>query len=212
MWLFMEESTLSCHCFYLKMSDWDSGDVLSSEDESDFVFEPVVADKNIKRNYQVDFISYTTKDLERLQEKEINQVSLILGCAPATSRILLQFFKWNQEKLIESFMENEESVVKKAGVVMTHQQPTITFENNFFCFICCETKDIEAFGLVCGHKSCINCYRYYLKMKIAEEGESISIKCPGNCPLIVNDVAVKDIVDGITLQKSFIINLDIIIY
>ncbi|KAJ3373526.1 hypothetical protein HDU91_006469 [Kappamyces sp. JEL0680] len=173
------------------------------EEDQEFVFEPVVAERNQKKNYQVDFKPLNTTELQGIIAGEMAHVSNILGCPPETASTLLRYFKWNKEKLIESYMEDDEATTKAAGVLMFEDRPQLMAVPGFVCDICCNDEDdLKTLALLCQHRYCQDCYEHYLTMKITEEGESRHIACPGSgCKLIVDEKTVELVVKPDVFQK-----------
>ncbi len=174
------------------------------EEDQEFVFEPVVAERSLKKSYEVNHKSMSLQDLEQVTRQEVNHVSNILGCVEETASTLLRFFKWNKEVLIESYMENEEKTTRDAGVLMFEERrPMLMAQKDFSCEICCNDEEgLLSLGLLCGHRFCQDCYSQYLTMKITEEGESRHISCPGSgCKLIVDEKTVESICPPAVFQK-----------
>jgi ariadne-1 len=165
------------------------------EEEEDFMFDPVVPESENRRPYEVDFSVLKPSDILAKQRREINDVVSILGCESQDASTLLRHYKWNKERLIESYMDNEAQVAKEAGVVL-HKQPQLRVIKDFCCDIYCnDSENLETFALSCEHRFCIDCYKHYLTQKIKEEGESRHITCAGDCKLIVDEKTVQLLVD-----------------
>ncbi|KAI8819881.1 ariadne-1 [Fimicolochytrium jonesii] len=167
------------------------------EDEEEFAtgdgFEPVIADKDIKKAYEVDWKVHSTADITAFQNEEVAHVAGILGCLPEHAATLLRQYKWNKERLIERYVEDPEGESEKAGVVVdTQKQPKFTTVKGFECPICCnDDEDLETIALHCAHRFCRDCYEHYLKEKIAEQGESRRIQCmEAGCKLVVDENTV----------------------
>lgn len=120
----------------------------------------------------------------------MDEVAGLLEQPKESTAILLRYFRWNKERLIEQYMDNQEEVLTKAGLGqdMTTSPPRIEKRSDFMCDICCEDgPELETFAMKCEHRFCIDCYRQYLAQKIKEEGEAARIKCPGDgCNAIVD--------------------------
>ncbi|KAJ2997837.1 hypothetical protein HDV02_005107 [Globomyces sp. JEL0801] len=185
--------------------DEDDHDFIHSDtdDENDLMFSPIQNDKDLKKSYHVDFKPYTINDIKQFQSIEINHVSGILGCLNETAATLLRYFKWNKEKLIESYMENPEKVTADAGVIISAvDKPIICPIKDFCCEICLNDEEgLLTMALSCKHRFCVDCYRFYLQQKITEEGESRHISCPGSCPLKVDEKTVQSIVSPEVFAK-----------
>ena len=159
-------------------------------DDPDVGFEP--QDKDIKpkqKPYEVDFKIYGPGDIQSHQDQQIDEVSAILGQPPEATAILLRHSRWNKERLIESYMDKQETVLEEAGLGLSlAKPPELKQVKGFVCEICCEDDPgLETFSMKCGHRFCVNCYRQYLAQKIKDEGEAARIKCPGDgCNRIVD--------------------------
>ena len=142
-----------------------------------------------RKAYEVDFKVLSPSDIEREQNQQINEVSLVLGLPPESAAILLRYGRWNREKLIESYMDYPEETLEEAGLgTSVGTTPKTEIVPGFMCEICCEDgNDLETYAMRCGHRFCVGCYRHYLAQKIREEGEAARIQCPGEgCHRIVD--------------------------
>lgn len=159
--------------------------------------------KPYKNAFEVDFKVLSPRDIQANQDKQIEEVSMILALPPEYAAILLRYFKWNKERLIGSYMEREEDVLESAGLgPESDGSRKIMAVDGFMCDICCEDEPgLETFAMICGHRYCVNCYRYYLGRKIKEEGEAARIQCPSeSCRRIVDSksldlLVTEDLVD-----------------
>jgi ariadne-1 len=107
-------------------------------------------------------------------------------------------------------MDAPEKTLQQAGVASTKDAKASVktakdVSDDFMCDICCDDDpDMKTIGVSCGHRFCTTCYTHYLAQKIREEGESRRIQCPqSNCPVIVDEETVKQLVDENTCAKYF---------
>ncbi|TPX72182.1 hypothetical protein SpCBS45565_g00427 [Spizellomyces sp. 'palustris'] len=185
------------------MDDEDDDDEEDDFDAADG-FAPVIADKDVKKAYEVEFLVHSTDEIIEFQNKEIAHVAGILGCLPEHAATMLRQFKWNKERLIERYMEDPEGESEKAGVVVdTKKQPRFTVVNKFECPICCSDEEgLETLALSCGHRFCRDCYEAYLNEKIAQQGESRRIQCmEAGCRLVVDEKTVEMVVSPKVYEK-----------
>ena len=133
-----------------------------------------------KRSYEVDFSVLKPSDIQAEQDKQISEVSAILGQSPENTAILLRHFRWNKERLIDMYMERLEETLEKAGLGSDNSQvPKVSKAKDFTCSICYEDgNDLQTFKMRCGHEYCIDCYRLYLTGRIKDDGEAARIQCP----------------------------------
>ncbi|KGQ01304.1 hypothetical protein PAAG_11981 [Paracoccidioides lutzii Pb01] len=161
--------------------------------------------KQPRKPYEVDFKVLSPEDIRREQNMQINEVASILGLPPESAAILLRFTRWNREKLIESYMEDNDRIQEEAGVGAAFSgTPKTEVIPGFVCDICCEDrKGLESYAMRCGHRFCVDCYRHYLGQKIREEGEAARIQCPQNkCHRIV-DSKTLDLLVTEDLQERY---------
>jgi len=130
--------------------------------------------------------------IEELREKEISKVcNIVFNDFSTESRdkatALLCHYKWNTHKLTEEFFGNPQEVLRKAGAICSPvpPQPTMSYTTECpQCYEDCDDKDL--FGLVCGHKSCRNCWRDYLEYHCKNGVAGLNSKCNhAKCPLLV---------------------------
>jgi len=160
-------------------------------DQDDVGFE--TQDKDLgprKQAYEVDFSVFDPQQIQASQDRQINEVSNILGQPPEATAILLRHLRWNKERLIDQYMEKQEEILENAGLgdSAATNPPQITHVKDFACDICCEDDPkLDTFAMRCGHRFCVDCYRQYLYTKIKDEGEAARIRCPGDgCNRIVD--------------------------
>jgi ariadne-1 len=171
-------------------SDFDS--ISDVEDDLD-AFAPVVADRERRRGYEVESTSHSIQAIVARQNKEIQDVSIMVSCRPQHAATLLRFFKWNKEKLTDCYFTDPEKVLNEAGIIIdAEKQPKFTpAPPNWSCEVCAGGEDEETLAMNCGHRFCRDCYTTYLTGKI-KEGESRRIMCmASDCSLIVDEDSVK---------------------
>lgn len=146
--------------------------------------------KPSKKPYEVDFTVFEPTEIQAHQEKQIDEVSSILGQPPEVTAILLRHTRWNKEKLIETYMDRQEELLEQVGLEewQSERPPALQRVRGFVCDICCDDDpNLDTFAMKCGHRFCAGCYTQYLSQKIKEEGEAARIKCPGDgCNRIVD--------------------------
>ncbi|CAO3590584.1 unnamed protein product [Absidia cylindrospora] len=191
-------------------SDFDFTSSSSVSDNDDGYGMSFIGDSVTERkSYQVDFTVQSVKDLVASQAKEIDQVTTVLGKSGVSSKeaaALLRYFRWNKEKLFEGFMESSENVLRLAGVCVNNNnnnnKQTLLFPHQldaddlpFCCQICFDDdEDVMTAGALCGHRYCVDCYRYYLTQKINQEGNSQHIQCPHEkCTVLVDETTIQQV-------------------
>ncbi len=150
-----------------------------------------------KHPFQVDFSVFGPADIQAHQDKQIDEVSRVLGQPPESTAILLRHFRWNKERLIDSYMDQRDQVLEDAGLSSSASGPprTETVEG-FMCDICCDDEPgLETYAMRCGHRYCADCYRQYLAQKVKDEGEAARIQCPmDGCNRVVDSKSLDMLV------------------
>ncbi|XP_063697066.1 E3 ubiquitin-protein ligase ariadne-1 isoform X2 [Culicoides brevitarsis] len=189
----------------------DSGNV--STDDDNFAMD---VDINNTRQ-QVDLESYpyevlTTEDIVRHMVDCIKEVNTVVEIPATTTRILLNHFKWDKEKLMERFYDgDQEKLFKDARVINPFNKPIYTpkpkiqklgIEECEICFASYPSNMMT--GLACGHRFCISCWCEYLTTKILEEGLGQSIACAAHdCDILVDDVTVMTLVTDQRVKSRY---------
>ena len=144
----------------------------------------------------------------------IDAVKDISSLPPTIIRILLTYFGWDKELLLERYFmdpDNLPELFKKANIVwpvetQTTENPSADpGDEQVTCPICYDDFTATAqSGLACGHKFCTNCWRNYLKIKIMDDGEVESISCPAEaCPILVDDDMVLGVLDSEQIRAKY---------
>ncbi|KAL9105224.1 MAG: hypothetical protein Q9227_009566, partial [Pyrenula ochraceoflavens] len=195
--------------FEMATQDSDDGsfgeDFEGDEEEVDVGFSQ---DKDIirpaKKPFEVDYKVLSPGDIHQYQNEQIDEVCSILGLPPESIAILLRFMRWNKERLIETYMDREDQILRDAGLGPEFaQSPKTMAVPGFTCGICYEDEQgLQTYAMICGHRYCVDCYRHYLTQKIKEEGEAARIQCPNDqCHRIVDSKSLKLIVDADAAQR-----------
>lgn len=166
--------------------DDDDPDVGFSQDK-----DPI---KPGRKPYEVEFKVLGPTDIQAHQDKQIDEVSAILGQPSEAAAILLRHLRWNKERLIEAYMEKSDATLENAGLGPdAAQTPRTKVIKGFTCGICCEDEPgMESYALKCNHRYCVDCYRLYLAQKIRDEGEAARIQCPtAGCNRVVDSKSLE---------------------
>ena len=109
-----------------------------------------------KKSYEVDYKVLSPEDIQKTQSSQIDEVAMITEQPPEAAAILLRYARWNKEKLINSYMEDQEKMLEDAGIGRSSRNvpPQIKKVPNFTCEICYDdSPDMETFAMKCGHAS-----------------------------------------------------------
>ncbi|KAH8668905.1 hypothetical protein BX600DRAFT_480834 [Xylariales sp. PMI_506] len=140
--------------------------------------------------YDISFKVFTPTDIMDQQDDMMGEVNMILEMRKEDAAILLRYFRWNKERLIEQYMDNQNKVLEAAGLGASSRSspPRLEVIPGFMCDICCDDEEgLQSFAMKCGHRYCVSCYVQYLTQKIREEGEAARIQCPSDgCSRIID--------------------------
>ncbi|PBP23096.1 IBR domain-containing protein, partial [Diplocarpon rosae] len=161
--------------------------------------------KKEKKSFDATFKVYHPNDIQAQQDELIDEVNMILDIRKEDAAILLRYFRWNKERLIECYMERPKKVLEDAGLgSSTTGPPRLEIIPGFMCDICCEDEaGILSFAIKCGHRYCANCYNQYLTQKIKEEGEAARIQCPQDGCKRIMDAKSLDLLVTVDLKDRY---------
>jgi ariadne-1 len=187
-----------------------------SEDDVGFADGPPV------QRQESTFTPLDNEGLRVMAGNRVDEVMELLCCDRNVAAMLLRFFRWDQEKLMEEYLLNPESTLKKVGMASSGQEDRSVIHQGDQapilvggvekprssmpaqkCMVCYDEATVYS-ALACGHAFCNQCYGTYLEHKIADEGHAcIFARCPDEkCQLLVSDQLVRSLVpEGERLQQ-----------
>ncbi|KAL9548426.1 hypothetical protein MBANPS3_005694 [Mucor bainieri] len=123
------------------------------------------------------FASKDSNELRAMRELTLRHVASELAMAPQDAALLLlRFFLWNREALIEQYLADPEAVLTDAGlqVVSASSSRVTSLEcENYHN----DEPRLEIFHVACNHLFCRECYWHYLSEKV-EQGDLSTLQCP----------------------------------
>lgn len=190
----------------------DSGNVSSGDD--DFAMDVDIPSSRERQTepeeYQYEVL--TTDQIVQDMVDSISDVNNVVNLPRTVTRILLNHFKWDKEKLMERYFDgNEEKFFRDAHVINPFNKPNSINIPKFSksgteeCEICFSLFPPSMMtGLECGHRFCKPCWGEYLTTKIMEEGVGQSIACAAHgCDILVDDVRVMDLVPDSRVKVKY---------
>lgn len=166
---------------------------LEEEDQLSQVIEEAKVEEK-----EEDFKILSISDLANLQKKLIDNVSETLNISKGEAHILLRFYGWKDEKIINLYFENDiDYLLKNAGISKDQniqkqdQDETKTFE----CLTCLDDVPLSETKLSkCNHRFCKNCWKMHISVQI-KEGKSTNVKCMDHkCGLFLDEEFILDFV------------------
>jgi len=146
----------------------------------------------------------TTEQIVQHMVDSIKEVNSVVEIPATTTRILLNHFKWDREKLMERFYDgDQEKLFSEAHVVSPYRKnfPVVKKSTKSImgveeCEICLMNMPINMMtGLECDHKFCMQCWTEYLTTKIMQEGMGQTISCAAHgCDILVDDATVMRLI------------------
>jgi len=188
-------------CLY----DIDSGNDSSNDEDDGFPMEPEPT--STKEKMEIDDYPYEVLSTEQIVQHmidSIKDVNTVVEIPATTTRILLNHFKWDKEKLMERFYDgDQEALFSEAHVVSPFKKnikvqkfPMKSMTGMEECEICLMMMPPSMMtGLECGHRFCMKCWTEYLTTKIMEEGMGQTIACAAHgCDILVDDATVMRLI------------------
>lgn len=200
----------------------DSGNETSGDDV-DFGIETEGCShsnlQNLEEDYPYEVLS--TENIVQHMVDSIKEVNVVVQIPSTTTRILLNYFNWDKEKLMERYYDgNQEDLFREAHVVnpfkpsgkasasvktsskVTAAKQASGTEECEICFMVLATTQMT--GLECGHRFCYQCWNEYLTTKVMEEGVGQTIACAAhNCPILVDDQTVMRLVKDTRVRIKY---------
>lgn len=122
-----------------------------------------------------------------------NLKTLSLQLPQSVARHLLNFMKWNTEKLVDKLYDSDrDDLFKSAGLFDPPESQPGDDDSAELCDICVDESSVGALiDLRCGHKFCDDCFRHYLSDQLRNNAMSDCIKCAAYpCDWILDDELV----------------------
>lgn len=201
------------------MSDSDSDEDLMYDDDFDSQYhsqdEDYFDSKLDDSSGHVATQILTIKEIVQLMLNLIHEVNAVIKVPDTLTRILLNRYKWDKQKLLDQFysVENEtffseakiiNPFIKKPSYPTKYTRSVKKQQTKMECNICFGSLESVLTGLDCGHRFCTDCWNEYLTTKIMDEGNVESIKCAAfNCEIIVDDLTIMKLVKDPRIKTKY---------
>jgi ariadne-1 len=166
-----------------KHSDAISGESKVSSGDSNRKFSSLSERKNgfgVIPDGSFRIIDYS--EIETEMQRLVQEVSSLLDFSLDLCRLLLLYFKWDKERLIDNYYSDPEKVLFEAGLdkyVEYYDRKSLSENAHFRCRICCDDVSMSTmFSLGCDHFFCRPCYAEYLKQLISDGPSCVHAVCP----------------------------------
>lgn len=185
----------------------DSGNESSNDEDDGFPMEPEPS--TAREKMEIEDFPYEVLTTEQILQHMIDcirEVNSVVEIPATTTRILLNHFRWDKEKLMERYYDgDQEKLFSEAHVVSPYRKmipkppkknTRISHSGVEECEICLMNLPTSMMtGLECGHRFCTQCWTEYLTTKIIEEGMGQTISCAAHgCDILVDDATVMRLI------------------
>lgn len=136
----------------------------------------------------------------------VQEVSDILTLPKPVALVLLRFFNWNKEKLINSFTENKEKVLAAAHIAESLEKKPKSKKPKYVCHICEDTfLGVDTYALPCGHRYCRDCWAGYLGNALNDAPKVVTTThCPApKCQMTVHDACWRELLPATEEKDKF---------
>ncbi|XP_052794707.1 E3 ubiquitin-protein ligase arih1l-like [Mya arenaria] len=198
--------------------DEDSAEASNDDDYVDIAMEPepsTTADSREQEHFPYEVL--TADRIVHVMVECIKEVNAVVQIPSTITRILLNHFRWDKEKLMERYYDgDQDSLFSEAHVVSPYRKDPRqkrstrgsgggASSSEILCEICYFTKpSAEMTGLECGHKFCHGCWTDYLTSKIVDEGMGQTIACAAyGCDILVDDVTVMNLITDARVRLKY---------
>ena len=134
-------------------------------------------------------------------DASMSEITEMLNVPREAASCMMREFKWNKERLIDSYMNDSEGTLTKSGVLARVEGPKIKegadSVDETFCGICCDNdyEPSEMYCMPCNHKFCKDCWEGYLLNKLQDGPVCVYANCPSaDCKECVTEKEYADIV------------------
>lgn len=135
--------------------------------------------------------------------------TLIVGHSLDELLVMLHYKKWLVDELTSDFYDDQSRLRAKCGLPPTTNEtyPIIHRDEDFMCFICCESGPMDTFRLSCGHEFCAPCYGQYLSGCV-NKGDLIKCMDP-QCNMTLYHADVDKLLDCIPPEEQVTMDANI---
>lgn len=175
----------------------------SSDDENSFPDNFLDAcsqgdETSTTKMYKIDYEILDVDKVHKEMSAIITEVNNLLKVPITTVRILLNYCRWDKEKLVDQYYEDQADLLNKAGlnkmppVIGGIQDDVMELECQI-CFLTCNIEEMAC--LDCYHLFCNDCWKNYIQEQINGEGVGDSIECvQPECHFTVSDDMILSLI------------------
>eukprot|EP00197_Chlamydomonas_leiostraca_P004716 CAMPEP_0202867712 /NCGR_PEP_ID=MMETSP1391-20130828/9582_1 /ASSEMBLY_ACC=CAM_ASM_000867 /TAXON_ID=1034604 /ORGANISM="Chlamydomonas leiostraca, Strain SAG 11-49" /LENGTH=627 /DNA_ID=CAMNT_0049547775 /DNA_START=210 /DNA_END=2089 /DNA_ORIENTATION=+ len=148
----------------------------SEEAEDADVDDDYGLDQTVASGRKPAFRILKKEDLQERRKQAIEDVVGVLGIAEEDAVRVLRKFKWDVNRLHESWFTDMDAVRREIGLQDEQPAPSKSEET---CQVCYDTFPVsEMKAAPCGHMYCQTCWNGYLHEKISSGPACLDVRCP----------------------------------
>lgn len=198
----------------------DGGGSTDNDDDElvDLAMEPEPSTTQEKQDAEeFPFEVFKTTEIVQLMVDCIKDVNSVVQIPATITRILLNHFNWDKERLMERYYDGDQDrLFSEAHVINPHRREvrprkiprptsTQTQQGEILCEICLIARpQNDMTGLECGHRFCSQCWMEYLTTKVMDEGMGQTISCAAHgCDILVDDATVMLLVTDAKVKLKY---------
>ena len=188
----------------MSSDEYDYDYEYESDDSSTNVVNPVadISAPNFDGSIDSQYSIFTSSNISTKCDEVITELKNFLGdLSNAHILRLLNFYKWDREKLTESYIEDDSRCLKLANCPKNTGK-AFKVKKLGECQICFSNFELIS-NPNCGHFYCRVCYSSYVKHKILDDGLSAHIPCPDpSCKLELNPSFLQVVLELIESNET----------
>jgi ariadne-1 len=180
-----EPSTPTDENFYQIAED------ISQEVIQPHIDEPLTPSDGLNPNFHYSVL--TQNQYIELMMNYVDEVKDILQLPTSIIKLLLHYYKWNKQRLLEKFYEiDQDEFFHQAKIINPFAQKLAENKSTGICLICYSDDQNEIFSLECQHTFCNTCWKNYIINQIVHQGLAQTIVCPDfQCEILIDDETIK---------------------
>lgn len=158
--------------------------------------EPLTPTDDLNPNFHYKILSQN--QYVDLMMNYVDEVKDILQLSSSIVKLLLNYFKWDKQRLLEKFYDmNHEEFFHQAKIINPFSSKLSDSNSENLCLICYLDDQNNMFNLECKHTFCNDCWKNYINNEIVNEGHGHTISCPDlQCEILVDDEAIHKFLDN----------------
>jgi ariadne-1 len=179
-----EPSTPTDENFYQIAED------ISQEVIQPHIDEPLTPSDGLNPNFHYSVL--TQNQYIELMMNYVDEVKDILQLPTSIIKLLLHYYKWNKQRLLEKFYEiDQDEFFHQAKIINPFAQKLAENKSTGICLICYSDDQNEIFSLECQHTFCNTCWKNYIINQIVHQGLAQTIVCPDfQCEILIDDETI----------------------